>query len=70
MGRKVSKTAMKFLSLACGAHGTHVNNLKDWVFELEDAGYIKVENYPFARITDSGRSALAAHVAAGGKTAK
>lgn len=80
---KVSKTAMKFLSLAAKRNsfskvheGTHRDNLKDWQWELMDAGYIErvpsVEfpTNPFVRTTPAGDAALAAHVAAGGKTVK
>jgi hypothetical protein len=78
--KKPCKTAMKFLNLAAGYNrwshrkeGTHRDNLKDWVWELLDAGYLEFVNPPsstFVRTTAEGDNALAIHVANGGKIAK
>lgn len=74
---KVSKTAMKFLSLAAKVNsfskqvdGTHAYNLKDWFGPLDAAGYLDTSKYPIVRITPAGRAALDAHIAAGGKVVK
>ncbi len=62
---KLSKTALKFLSLADVKHGTHAYNLKSYFGPLSDAGLID-KGYPFVRLTDAGRAALAPYYAAGG----
>lgn len=71
MPAKLSKTALKFLSLADSSYqgkslGTHAYNLKGYFGPLHDAGLITAVSYPFVHLTDAGRAALAPYYADGG----
>lgn len=55
--KKLSKAALKALSEAGKVGGTHAYNLGRHYGTLDDMGLI--EGYPFVKLTDAGRAALA-----------
>lgn len=73
MPAKLSRTALKFLSLADKSYqgrslGTHHHNLKGYYGQLADAGLVSHSvGSPFVHLTPAGREALTAYYASGGK---
>lgn len=73
MSAKLSRTALKFLSLADKSYngrslGTHAYNLKSYYGQLADAGLVSgTVGSPFVHLTPAGRDALTAYYASGGK---
>lgn len=71
MTKPLSRTALKFLSLADQgyqgvSHGTHAYNLGAHFGPLSDSGYVTTDRYPFVHLTPKGRDALRAYYADGG----